>query len=954
MAVCAEPAGTHYRTFKSQLVGGEVSYLVYLPPDYETNATRRYPVVYWLHGYGGSQRGGTVFVKPLDAAIRAGRAPAMIVVLVNGIAASFYCDSPNGQRPVDGVIITELIPHVDQTYRTIAAREARAVEGFSMGGYGAAHLGFKHPGIFGLVSIMSGALTDSVEWGPLKPPQGGRRKMMLNAEKRYFEGNDLATVIRSNADAIRGKTKVRIAVGSEDSLRPNNQAMHEFLGQLKIEHGYELVPGVGHDPRLVYGKLGERVFAWYLDAWSTAVRTFSYKTVKGCEIKADVYGQLSIEHEYELAPGVAHNGNVFYDALGDREFAHYRQALSSQRLWCSTSGPIADDAAAAGGQPKWRQRPQSKQDRNTVPAAAQRNWRQGSQPWRTGNASSPSGARPGANRPLPWWTTNASAPSYVLKRGDREILTFEKEGDYDRLQELYRQSQESQPTPGEMTTRYYRSDIDGSVQPYAVWLPRNYDPAEKYPLVIQLHGTNFKEVLSGSRLTYRGMPEAQWIEPTLPVIYAHCFGGPTTFYQGMGEVDVLKVIAEAKRLFTVDSDRVFIMGHSMGGAGSYTVGLHHPDQFGGILAGDPAMGPMAAAIPPDRPKWMEPQIAIVSPPKLYPNARNVDVFFKNAGAGIQRYSTEYSDGIVAEGGFATTEVLPGMPHGFGYLYHHAAWVTEVIQHPIRRQSAEVKFYTNTLQYNQAYWVTIDRLTQHNADASVTASCQEGLLRVTTTNIDALTLRLGDVPAPKGASARLVIDGRDVSSSPSSDVVHLSKQADQWNLGEWKSNGLVKRHGLQGPVGDAFNSRFLAVYGEGDRELAIAELDAVRNPIGPFDVHGDFPMKPAAKVTREDVESCNLLLFGSPQSNAVLKRIAPSLPAALLKAGSIFIYPNPENPSRYVVVWSTALLSAADPDLRAGWTPPLNLLPDYVEVKDTKIVAGGHFDSDWQITSPPQP
>ena len=212
------------------------------------------------------------------------------------------------------------------------------------------------------------------------------------------------------------------------------------------------------------------------------------------------------------------------------------------------------------------------------------------------------------------------------------------------------------------------------------------------------------------------------------MIYAHCFGGPTTFYQGMGEIDVLKVIAEAKRRFAVDPERVFIMGHSMGGAGSYTVGLHYPDQFGGIFAGDPAMGPTVAPMPEKPPAWMLPQIAIVSPPKLFPNARNVDVFFKNAGAGIQRNSTEYSDGIVAAGGFATTEVLPGMPHDFGRMYHQAAWVTEVIQHPIRRHPVEVKYYTNTLQYNQAYWVTIDRLTKHNADASVTAACENGRSR----------------------------------------------------------------------------------------------------------------------------------------------------------------------------------------------------------------------------------
>ena len=202
-------------------------------------------------------------MTPLDAAIRAGKAPAMIAVLVNGLADSFYCDSRDGKRPVESLIVKELIPHLDHTYRTIATRETRAVEGFSMGGYGTAHLGFKHPDIFGMVSVRSGALTNSVEWGELKPPQGGRRKMLLAAPKDYFDATDLAALIRKNADAIRGKSKVRIAVGSEDTLLPNNRALHEFLLQLKIDHEYEVVPGAAHNSNLVYHTLGDREFTWY-------------------------------------------------------------------------------------------------------------------------------------------------------------------------------------------------------------------------------------------------------------------------------------------------------------------------------------------------------------------------------------------------------------------------------------------------------------------------------------------------------------------------------------------------------------------------------------------------------------------------------------------------------------------------------------------------------------------
>jgi endo-1,4-beta-xylanase len=257
----------HYRTFKSRLAGNEVSYLIHLPPDYETNTSRRYPVMYWLHGYSANPRAASMFVNPLDDAIRSGKAPSMIVVAVNGVAASYYRDSVDGKWPVESMIVKELIPHVDQTYRTIAKRETRAVEGFSMGGYGAAHLGFKYPDLFGLVTIGSGALSDSEGLGPQHKSENGGKSVMSLAPKAYFEQNDLATVIRRNADAIRGRTLVRMTVGGDDGLLPNNQALHELLTQLKIEHEYEVIPGVGHDSGRIYGILGDRKYALYLRAF---------------------------------------------------------------------------------------------------------------------------------------------------------------------------------------------------------------------------------------------------------------------------------------------------------------------------------------------------------------------------------------------------------------------------------------------------------------------------------------------------------------------------------------------------------------------------------------------------------------------------------------------------------------------------------------------------------------
>src|SRR5712692_4642276 len=101
----SEPAGTHYGAFTSKLAGGEVSYLVRLPSTYESEPAQRYASVYWLHGLNGDQRSGIAFVEQLTAAAKPGKAPNMIVVLVNGMRDSFYCDSKDGQWPIESVII---------------------------------------------------------------------------------------------------------------------------------------------------------------------------------------------------------------------------------------------------------------------------------------------------------------------------------------------------------------------------------------------------------------------------------------------------------------------------------------------------------------------------------------------------------------------------------------------------------------------------------------------------------------------------------------------------------------------------------------------------------------------------------------------------------------------------------------------------------------------------------
>jgi len=260
------PAGMQYRTFVSKLAGTEVSYVVYLPPDYDAATERRYPVVYWLHGRGGSQTGAVTFASRLDAAVRAGKAPAAIVVGVNGRRTSSWVDAFDGQSPVQSIIVNELVPHIDATYRTIATREARAIEGFSMGGAGAPKIGFKFPETFGVVGVISGALHDFASYSA----RGTALQEIYGGSRDYYEAHDAWKLAEKNADAIRGRTFVRVAVGDRDNLLEKNTAYHELLTRLRIEHEFDVIAGAPHNPAQVYDGLGDKTWAFYTRAFAAA------------------------------------------------------------------------------------------------------------------------------------------------------------------------------------------------------------------------------------------------------------------------------------------------------------------------------------------------------------------------------------------------------------------------------------------------------------------------------------------------------------------------------------------------------------------------------------------------------------------------------------------------------------------------------------------------------------
>lgn len=136
-----------------------------------------------------------------------------------------------------------------------------------MGGYGAARLGFKYPQLFGAVSILAGGPLDLEFQGPRATGNPEERERILKetfgGDLGYYKAQSPITIVEQQADAVRGKVRVRIAAGLRDNTGPLNRAYSDLLTRLKIEHTFTKVPGVGHDTLALLKGLGDANWEFY-------------------------------------------------------------------------------------------------------------------------------------------------------------------------------------------------------------------------------------------------------------------------------------------------------------------------------------------------------------------------------------------------------------------------------------------------------------------------------------------------------------------------------------------------------------------------------------------------------------------------------------------------------------------------------------------------------------------
>jgi len=240
------------RAAPSRILGHSVPYCILLPPSYDAQKTRRFPVLYFLHGLGGNAQMLIVSgaMTDIDDAWTSGQLGQFLIVTPNA-GASFYINSANGRDRYGDFFLREFMPYIESHYRTLPGRHNRGIGGISMGGYGALHFAFSHPELFGAVTASSAALIPNLPRVSAAGEQSLPVFRLLDRvfgnpfDRAYWDRNDPLHLARTAN--LRG-LKIEFDCGKQDSYGFEYGAMEldRILTARHISHVFHLYSG-GHD-----------------------------------------------------------------------------------------------------------------------------------------------------------------------------------------------------------------------------------------------------------------------------------------------------------------------------------------------------------------------------------------------------------------------------------------------------------------------------------------------------------------------------------------------------------------------------------------------------------------------------------------------------------------------------------------------------------------------------------
>lgn len=239
--------------YYSQILDRDVSYSVYLPRDYE-GSTRKFPVLYLLHGYSDDETGWIQFGQVQRIADKSvdNEVAAQMIIVMPDAGITWYVNTAGNEENYEDFLTREFIDHIDKNFRTRPDRQFRAVAGLSMGGYGALLLGLRHPDLFSSSGVLSAGVFTDEEILDMKQNRWnsslGLPFGMGLTSKARLEGNYRQYAPQAMIEAYKKQdksTRFYIDCGDDDFLILGNLALHAQMIKADIKHEFRVRDG-GH------------------------------------------------------------------------------------------------------------------------------------------------------------------------------------------------------------------------------------------------------------------------------------------------------------------------------------------------------------------------------------------------------------------------------------------------------------------------------------------------------------------------------------------------------------------------------------------------------------------------------------------------------------------------------------------------------------------------------------
>jgi predicted esterase len=515
----------------------------------------------------------------------------------------------------------------------------------------------------------------------------------------------------------------------------------------------------------------------------------------------------------------------------------------------------------------------------------------------------------------------------------------------------------------------YIDPVDNTPQFCRAFIPINYNPKQKWPLVVMLHGYN------GDNPVY-----VNWwsidqrhnsVTDKFPIIYIEPHGRGNTSYKGIGDQDILKCIELAKQKFNIDEDRIYLKGESMGGGGTWNVGTRHPELF--------------AAIAPVYGGWdyhvgmNEKDIAKLSEHERFNNEANSALLHADAllttpvfvshgdnDKSVDINNSRYLVKTLQRWGYDIRyHEYPGFGHeGIEYYDQLIPWFLE---HKRNADPVKVRVRSADLKYASAHWLKVTQLDNPNTIVAAEAEVLiNNTIKLSTENV------------------------LEVELTPSVKLIDPKKAVNViWNVNDIREtrviNGKIilqdksysplplhKNPKIAGMISDIQTTPFAVVIGTISNDSLIKKL--VNRKAQEFINYWKNWQKYEPRIFKDtelseaDMKKYSLILFGSAEANLVTKKLSDKIPLKISSeeieiTGKKFpaknacitmIYPNPLNAERYVLVIGATSSSGMffsdntypDDDfvIQDGAIPNSYL----GRTKEKLSIAHGSFDYNWQI------